>query len=179
MPTREQKSLAEVAPINDKGGFLWSCNFAIHAELFKGIDGFDERYPFPCMEDVDLRQRLEGCRKAFLFVPDALVLHPWRCRHPRTEIERYRESLGIFLSLHPARRSDFTARSQLYGVARNILREFVPGLLRYRGRGAANRVLYYWWCIIMIVRGLPDWRSRERSGTLGAAAHQKSDSGSV
>ena len=66
------------SPANESGGFLWSCNFAIERRFFEELGRFDERFPFPHMEDVDLRLRLQDCGQAFPFVPGAVVDHPPR-----------------------------------------------------------------------------------------------------
>ncbi|MFM6509421.1 MAG: glycosyltransferase family 2 protein, partial [Dolichospermum sp.] len=55
---RPRKNLAETSPINESGGYLWSCNFSIQKQLFESLGGFDERFPYAAMEDVDLRLRL-------------------------------------------------------------------------------------------------------------------------
>ncbi len=65
-------------PLNEEGGCLWSCNFAIQRALFEEMGGFDDRFPYPHLEDVDLRLRLEDRGQAFPFVPEATVEHPPR-----------------------------------------------------------------------------------------------------
>ena len=67
-----------IAPDNEKGGLLWSCNLAIERRFFQSLGGFDERFPFPHLEDVDLRLRLDDAGCPYLFVPDACVDHPPR-----------------------------------------------------------------------------------------------------
>ena len=66
------------SPQNQKGGFLWSCNIAIERRFFEGLGGFDEKFPFPHLEDVDLRLRLEDAGHQYPFVPGAVVDHPPR-----------------------------------------------------------------------------------------------------
>ena len=66
------------APLNDVGGLLWSCNFAIEHRFFDEIGRFDDGFPFPHLEDVDLRLRLEDRGQAYPFVPEAVVAHPPR-----------------------------------------------------------------------------------------------------
>ncbi len=67
-----------MAPDNEKGGLLWSCNLAIDRRFFEELGGFDQRFPFPHLEDVDLRLRLDDGGHRYLFVPDACVDHPPR-----------------------------------------------------------------------------------------------------
>ena len=68
----------EQAPVNTEGGLLWSCNFAIERTLFEQMGGFDAGFPYPHLEDVDFRLRLEDARERYLFVRDARVIHPPR-----------------------------------------------------------------------------------------------------
>jgi GT2 family glycosyltransferase len=72
------KSPLEISPANDSGGFLWSCNMLVRADLFKALGGFDETFPGPAMEDVDFRERLLAGGDRFEFVPSATVDHPPR-----------------------------------------------------------------------------------------------------
>lgn len=74
---REQCRFDEEAPINLNGGCLWSCNFCIEKTLFFSIGKFDEKFPYPSMEDADLNERLAK-EHSILFLKDAVVIHPWR-----------------------------------------------------------------------------------------------------
>ena len=72
------KSPLEHAPLNLSGGYLWSCNMMIRAKLFQRLGGFNENFPHPHLEDVDLRERLNLLKKTFYFVKEAIVDHPPR-----------------------------------------------------------------------------------------------------
>src|SRR5262249_32215670 len=61
----------EVSPTNEAGGYLWSCNFCIQKVFFDSLNGFDETYPYPAMEDVDLHYRLTKNGHQILFVKEA------------------------------------------------------------------------------------------------------------
>lgn len=74
--------LFEFSPENLKGGYLWSCNFAIRNADFQQVGGFDENFPYPHMEDVDLRERLLDQGRVIQFVPEAEVFHPRRISFP-------------------------------------------------------------------------------------------------
>ncbi len=80
------------SPDNEHGGLLWSCNFAIERRFFFELGGFDERFPFSHLEDVDLRLRLEDRREPYLFVPEAVVEHPPRPEASARSWARSRES---------------------------------------------------------------------------------------
>jgi len=76
-PGRAQQRYDEEAPVNLKGGCFWSCNIAIAKSLFFKIDGFDEGFPYPAMEDTDFFIRVKENAEV-KFLPDAMVIHPWR-----------------------------------------------------------------------------------------------------
>ena len=64
------------APINMTGGYLWSCNMMIKRSLFINLEGFDENFPHPHMEDVDFRERIKKQGYTFSFVDKAEINHP-------------------------------------------------------------------------------------------------------
>lgn len=73
-------SLLFEAPINEAGGRLWSCNFAIRRDAFQLVGMFDERFPFAFKEDEEFRDRLKGFGLKTTFVERAIVDHPPRRR---------------------------------------------------------------------------------------------------
>lgn len=80
------------SPVNEYGGLMWSCNFAVERRFFFELGGFDERFPFPHLEDVDLRLRLDDRQEPYPFVPEALVEHPPRPESSARSWVRSRES---------------------------------------------------------------------------------------
>ena len=74
----ERMSPFEQAPGNDTGGLLWSCNLAVERALFEQIGGFDAGFPYPHLEDVDFRLRLDDAGEPYHFVPEAVIIHPPR-----------------------------------------------------------------------------------------------------
>ena len=131
---RPRRRLDEEAPINERGGYLWSCNFMIKRQLFNEMGGFCELYPYACMEDVDFREQLKERKIGFLFVPKASVIHPWRSL--ATE-EKYLNMLvvshAIFFQRYPQLKPSF------FTAFRTVLRGWVLGLflespsLEFRG----------------------------------------------
>lgn len=142
---RPRRSLAEVSPINETGGYIWSCNFAIRREAFAKLAGFDERFPYPAMEDVDFRHRLKAAEFGSAFLPEAAVCHPWRLQNLRKEAVQYEASVAIFLRKHQERIRSFTFRSQMAALARVVVKDTLPSLIRFRGAGggAALKRHYY------------------------------------
>lgn len=98
------RSPREHSPENLTGGVLWSCNFAVRREAFLAIGGFDEGFPFPHMEDADLRERLRAAGHALVWVPDARVDHPPRRLPSGTQLGRYRQSEVRYLYKYGAPR---------------------------------------------------------------------------
>ncbi|HTY49095.1 MAG TPA: glycosyltransferase family A protein, partial [Steroidobacteraceae bacterium] len=43
---RPRRRLDEESPVNETGGYLWSCNMAIRRELFEHMGGFCESFPY-------------------------------------------------------------------------------------------------------------------------------------
>ncbi|NEQ71106.1 MAG: glycosyltransferase, partial [Symploca sp. SIO2D2] len=56
------------APLNLEGGKLWSCNMLFKRTFFDEIGRFDEAFPYPHMEDVDLRDRVLQSGHEFDFI---------------------------------------------------------------------------------------------------------------
>lgn len=89
------------APVNGTGGYLWSCNVMLRRSVFEAVGGFDEEFPFACMEDCDLHERLLARDARIVFAQQAVVLHPWRSISER-ELTRQLISHAIYASKHPA-----------------------------------------------------------------------------
>ncbi len=65
--------------IRERGHLTCSCNFAIRAETYHIMEGFDERYRGGVYaEDVDLSARLLRTGYQVRFVQDAVAVHPIR-----------------------------------------------------------------------------------------------------
>ncbi len=89
------------APLNTTGGALWSCNIMVRRSVFEAVQGFDEDFPFACMEDCDLRERLAAHPATLVFAERAVVFHPWRSISER-EVTRQIISHAIYAHKHPA-----------------------------------------------------------------------------
>ena len=80
------------APVNTTGGHLWSCNFGIQKEVFKKLNGFDENYKYPNLEDNDLNKRLIQGGYKIVFGKEAKVYHAPRPVASPEKYARYHES---------------------------------------------------------------------------------------
>jgi GT2 family glycosyltransferase len=115
----------EECPINDRGGNLWSCNFAIRRELFLEMGGFDERFPNAAGEDWEFRYRLQKQGHRIDFTPEATVTHPWRKRDLRGHWQAHARLLDATLrtvELHPELREMFNPWSALKDAVRYTVR---------------------------------------------------------
>ena len=150
---RERRSCYETAPLNESGGYLWSCNFAIDRAVFERAGGFDERFRHAAMEDVELRLRLDQARVPIGFCPEAAVMHPWRAeRNIRRARAIHRESVLLFNSLHPGRAVQRGTRWRT--LFRRVARDVWGDL----GRFGWKAIAYHWtasWCDIADIRKYP------------------------
>ncbi|HVU37073.1 MAG TPA: glycosyltransferase [Opitutales bacterium] len=139
-PVGTQKFVNETAPLNTHGGYLWSCNLAVRRADFAALKGFDERFAYASMEDVDFRERLKSGGRSFGFAAKAVVGHPWREQRGAKAFTRYRESFYLYLRLHP----EMPVRTQGYIhlrlAARELLREWPPFLWRGRLHGSGTQL---------------------------------------
>ncbi len=143
---RPKRSLDEIAPVNDTGGYLWSCNFAIARNLFEEMGGFDERFQ-TAMEDVDLNHRLKKAGHRALFVPSAKVCHPWRARGRGRDgwkhAGNYSNDTLRYLEIHPEERANLSAGHFLRGTLRAFCKETLPGVFKFRGRGIRGALFFH------------------------------------
>ncbi len=127
---RPKASLCEIAPVNEDGGRLWSCNFAIERKLFRELGGFDERFPYAAMEDMDLARRISAAGVTPHFVAGASVCHPWRRVKGWAPFRRQIESTMLYLELHPAERKFLNPSHYARVIVRRFAEGTIPALFR-------------------------------------------------
>jgi GT2 family glycosyltransferase len=141
---RERQSLAEESPINETGGYLWSCNFMINKDLFlNDLNGFDENFPYAALEDVDLDLRLtkQGIQKVFL--ENAYVVHPWREQKKMWDITLKRfESTLYFLKQHPEKKHDINSKYYLVAFYNSFFKNTLKNAFKYRFKGFNRKITY-------------------------------------
>jgi GT2 family glycosyltransferase len=123
-PSDCRTRLDQECPINETGGYLWSCNFAIRRELFQKLGGFNENFPTAAMEDVELNRRINKAGLRRLFLPTAEVKHPWRRRKGRSFLRAKALSIATYVCLHPETAPSFTWSALML----NLLRFFRASL---------------------------------------------------
>jgi GT2 family glycosyltransferase len=132
---RPKQTLAEKSPANESGGYLWSCNFAIKKELFNYLNGFDERFPYAAMEDVDMKLRLTKAGYKILFIKTASLCHPWRNTNGWKEFKHHQKSTFIYLSIHPDESQRINSVYYLRFLLRSFVKSTLPGIIKFSGRG--------------------------------------------
>lgn len=136
-------SFAESAPANETGGFLWSCNFAIRREIFVSVGGFDERFVFPAMEDVDMHFRVKA-RTRIQFVPNARVFHDVERRVGWKGQRHYALSLILHAHLRGLKETEKDPVHWAWGLA-HLIANYSRRLLRREGsRDPLQAVMIVW-----------------------------------
>ena len=145
-------------PVNETGGYVWSCNIAIKREIFFQLGAFNESFPAPAMEDMELYARIQEANLACRFVPTALVLHPWRLRKGLRSIQAHSRSVATFVHLHPETSVDYTLFAQCIKALRS-LRSSLRDLIQLRIVDGVFRALildlsshYYVWLYVRQIR---------------------------
>jgi GT2 family glycosyltransferase len=167
---RENKGPFYQAPVNENGGYLWSCNMAVRQSAFHELNGFDEKIPYPHLEDVDFRLRVRASGRPMLFVPEAAIFHAQRpVRSILSQVKTHESALYLsrkhglplkFFGLHPV----VYTRIQLRLAIRSA-RNPVEGL-----RFLLTRSLVEGACLIGL---LPRWKRKYAASTsprVGGAA---------
>jgi GT2 family glycosyltransferase len=107
-PEGKRQSPLQRAPLNfhTKGGYLLSCNFAIKKELFDELQGFDENFKYPHLEDYDFKDRVIATNKTILFARTAKVIHPWRKVRNGWNLGKF-EEMSVYYNSKNGRKSNF------------------------------------------------------------------------
>lgn len=152
----EVSSFADSLPANETGGYLWSCNFAIRRELFVRIDGFDSRYPFAAMEDVDLHLRVKRLSPV-LFLPDARAWHEPERRIGWQVVQHHTLSVLLFLHLHGPKATGKTSTYFLRMAAQIVI---FTGQRQVRTRMLKDpgQLIFQVWANIQIALIVSFWR---------------------
>lgn len=121
------RSPLEQAPVNETGGWLWSCNMMVRCNFWRAFGGFDEDFRYPHLEDVIFRERLRASDEPIFFVPTASVDHPPRRRPSARTLAYHNEGYFIYqykyLGTSPSMRVFFgeLIRHRLRNVLRHRL----------------------------------------------------------
>ena len=140
LPTGTRTRIDEECPVNETGGYLWSCNFAIKRELFLRLGGFNENFPAAAMEDIELRTRIYKHRLVCMFNADAVVFHPWRLRKGFAFTKSHSLSVGQFVRLHPEKAQEFSFAEQMIKTIRILKQTVSLAITQNLYRGLARQL---------------------------------------
>lgn len=152
LPCGQRNRVDQDSPVNESGGALLSCNFAIRSDFFRELGGFNEAFPGPAMEDNELNVRIRKMSLKNEFVYEAIVLHPWRRRKGIDYQITHAKSVAHFVRLHPEYKNYFSLSAQgiklLRSIKSNLLFSLRSGV--YLGLFRQLRldffsILYSWW----------------------------------
>lgn len=169
----ERRAFSECAPINERGGFLPSCNFAIRRRLFAELGGFDEDYPFS-FEDMDFHYRVKKAGCQIVFVKEALVIHPWRNTTGKASVQFFKnQKTGIltFIGKHPELINSFNSRHFVAIFIKKLFRVLGPRFIAYSGRGLGHALRELTFNLEMAVLLFPDTFSWYRTSTDRTTKH--------
>ena len=143
LPLGGQTAFNQECPINTRGGNLWSCNFCIFNTHFKLLNGFDEQFPFPAMEDMDLHIRASAIHP-IKFLPSARVWHPWKIiSNPEGRFNQAFISHKLLLEKWPQQRSYFGYDMQTKKLLRHFFITAPANMFKFRFRGLSYLWYYY------------------------------------
>ncbi|MGE9296155.1 MAG: glycosyltransferase family 2 protein, partial [Puniceicoccales bacterium] len=140
---RPKARVDEESPVNETGGYLWTCNMMIRRAAFQQLNGFDELFPYAAMEDVDFRVRFLDAGMTFRFAPEAVVTHPWRRGNSSAHEKRLLSHYHFWRQhpeLRPANMGVFFFK-QLAGIWG---RDYLPSLIKFRGQGTVYCLVHTW-----------------------------------
>lgn len=155
----------EECPINESGGFLWSCNFAIKREAFLKLGGFNEDFPAAAMEDVELNARVKQAGLRVNFVAGAVVFHPWRIRKGRSYVRVQALSVARYVYLHPDSADHFLAIRHSKNVIKAFTQNIGEAIVKCNWNGLVRQIFlacyanYFTWMEVRRVRRAQSCRS--------------------
>jgi glycosyltransferase involved in cell wall biosynthesis len=133
---REPSHFMEESPINLTGGYMWSCNILVSKKVFVELEGFDENFPYPAMEDVDLHQRIKELNFPVIFVKDAFVIHPLFLKTNGIEdAKRAAGSHDYFYAKHPHLLKHENTFDKLKVEYRFWIRRILRNIIKFKGKG--------------------------------------------
>ena len=140
---RPQASFNEESPVNEIGGYLWSCNVMIQKKTFcEKLKGFDDNFPYAAMEDVDLYYRINKAGLRHTFLSQAYVIHPWRMQKKpySTTMKRFKSTL-YYLRKYPEKASEINSLYYLKAFYTGFLKDVLNNLFKYRFNGLFSKII--------------------------------------
>ena len=137
----KRESVDQECPINEVGGYLWSCNFAIKNDVFVSLSGFNESYQKDAMEDVDFHMRVKKANLRSSFVSTATVSHPWRQEKGKAFRRQQAINTAYYVSLYPEERYKFKSAFAVLSLFRSIY-HVLRTCIKLRSLKGFGRMIY-------------------------------------
>jgi GT2 family glycosyltransferase len=133
---REKRHFLEEAPINETGGYFWTCNVMLKKDYFENVlKGFDENF-YMYQEDADIRERIKLDGQPIFFLTGAFVIHPWRLQKQPVKMAKLQlVSYQIFCLKHPHLYVQLNFYNYLKREFRFYVKNVLFKLIPYRARG--------------------------------------------
>jgi hypothetical protein len=107
------------------------------------LSGFDENFPYPAMEDIDFRMRIEK-QYPISFCAEARVFHPWkRINSPFRRFGQAYNSHVIYLQKWPEQRKRFGFRNSTIKLMSHFKNYLIPNLVNFKAAGISYIIAYY------------------------------------
>jgi GT2 family glycosyltransferase len=144
---RPQRHFMEGSPVNETGGYFWTCNVMIQKNYFiNELKGFDENFLYAAMEDVDIRERIKKDNQPIVFVKNAFVIHPFFLKSMKSTIKQKKESALSYkylCSKHPEYAKKPTFGEEIKNELRFYIKNVLFNIIPFRGRGLAKYILVH------------------------------------
>jgi len=90
-------------PLAHPSDAFYTCNLSLHREIFDAAGGFDERFPYPAYEDIELGVRLARLGFVLHYDPQALGWHARAItlEEFRARMSKVAESAVLLRASHP------------------------------------------------------------------------------
>ena len=90
-------------PLSHPSEAFYTCNLSLTRSMFDTVGGFDERFPYPAYEDIEIGVRLAEAGFELHYRPEALAWHSraMTLRQFAARMEKVAESAVVLQQTHP------------------------------------------------------------------------------
>jgi glycosyltransferase involved in cell wall biosynthesis len=155
---------------NPNGGYCWTCNIAYRKSVLYEIDGFDEGFPLPASEDIDIAHRAKQLG-TIPFVPEALVYHLILPRGFKKHLAMARTFSSI-IRLHRKHPGLLTPNSSFLGIVLFQLKMLLFPIVTQRRQFPKAPWIYAKFCLLQLCMAidtllrLPKYRNEAKEPLL-------------
>lgn len=135
---------------NRVGGQYWTCNMAYRKAALLAVGGFDEGFPLPSGEDIDIARRVKHYGD-ILFLPEAMVEHillDWPLKKHYARARTFSSMIRLWRK-HPGLLGP--ENTGFWGLVRIQLTHFIFPWIRFGGWLFKNPVIFAKLSLLYIV----------------------------